>query len=285
MNKSFAMSCILISVWFISGCTGSATLLRSTSELKAARLQSRALSAAEKQEYENAEKLLLEALAINRSIEDNPQKAITLVNLARLQRLNNDTGKATLNMARALAIPLHAQNISAEVYYEKALLDLALNRADEALKAARTSFDAEEIYHGKRRNLIARSLYESGKYDEALNEVTKALSENRSSRSVEEEANSLYLLGVLTREKKLFGESSNHLIQALNIDKQQGISTKIGRDLEGLADTSIANNMTKEAQIYLERALELYGATGENNKTKSIREHIQKLTISPSSKP
>lgn len=285
MNNTHGIFCILIAL-FLSGCATGTPASRSASEQRAATLQTRALRAAEKHDHQSAEQLLREALAINTSIEDNPQKVITLINLARLQRLNNDLENAQLNIARALAIQLDDQSIRAESYHEKALLELAMHKPDKALKAAKISIDSEEgIYRGKRRNVIGRCLYEMGNKKEALSESITALSENRSSGLQEEEANSLFMLGIIAREEKQYEESGKHLHQALVIDKQLGLTLKIGRDLEALANSSLAAGNTKEARIYLERAMELYGAAGETSKTKAITEHIQKLTTSPSSKP
>lgn len=285
MNKFFVILCILTAL-FISACAASTPALRSDSEQRAATLQTRALRAAEKNDYQNAEQLLKEALVINTSIEDSPQKVITLINLARLQRLNNDLENAKLNIAKALAIQVNVRSVRSESYHEEALLELALHKPDKGLAAARTALDTEEgIYKGKRRNVISRCLYEMGNKKEALSESITALSENRSSGLQEEEANSHFMLGIIAREEKQYDESVKHLHQALIIDKQLGLPLKIGRDLEALANTSLAASDTIEALIYLGRAMELYDAIGETGKTKTIREHIQKLATSPSSKP
>lgn len=278
--------CFILIILYVSGCANTTNIRRSETEQKAISLQSRALRAAEKQEYKEAERLFSDALASYTSIENNQQKALILINLARLNRQNNNIIRAEFFLKKALSIDSKDDTIIAETYYEKSLIEVASGKPQDALLSARKSFAAEKgIYKGKRQNLIARALYENGDMYTAQTEALAALHENHEQNLLEEEANSLYIVATIEREQKHIRESRQHYQEALIIDKKLGIPHKISRDLVGLAEAAIADNMTKEAVMYMERAIEIYGATGQAQKAQALLEKVQKLTTNPSSNP
>lgn len=245
----------------LSGCAGgnTVTLVRSEAQIQAANQLERGIRAQNKGEFQQSEKFLTDSLKISSSIEDNPARVIALVNLARLDRLHNRLGSAVIHIDQALTLAKGSSPLMGEAAYEKALIELAQNRITEALTWADTSlssFSGES--KGRIFNLLSRIHRAAGNGDKARSAAVMAREENHRNGQLAEEANSLRLLGSLEREEKKFTESGRFLLEALEIDKNNGESLKIAHDLEELAALSGDQGRLDMMLDYLERALTVH---------------------------
>ena len=323
MNKPF---CYWLSggatvMLLLAGCLGGqAQSTRSEAQLRAETELSRGIRAEQKGDRLESERFLLQSLTTSSSIEDYPSQATALINLARLYRLQQDLPKAESSIDQAIAITGIDSRFSAEAAYEKALVELAKNSPATALEWSQKAIAAERGNAlGSRLNLAGRIQLVLGKWCDAGVLARNALSENRSAGQLEEEANSLRILGIVARNEKNFNQGSQFLQEALQIDKQIGKNSKIAADLEELAETARGVGKLRESATYLERAYEVnlagerlrravenqgtlasvYTILGEELKATRARETVRKLesraatqnpgsssaTINPSSRP
>jgi tetratricopeptide (TPR) repeat protein len=308
-------------VLLLAGCFGGkAQPVRPEALLRAESAFNRGIRADQKGDSLEAEKLLVQSLAISTSIENFPARATALIHLARLYRLRHDLPKAENCIDQALAITQVEPGFSAEAAYEKALVELAKDSPETALEWARKAIAAESGNAlGSRLNLAGRIQLLRGKWSDADVMVRKALSENRSSGQAEEEANSLRMLGIIARNDKDYDLGAQFLQEALQIDKRIGKNSKIAADLGELAETARNAGKLRESAAYLERGYEVnlaggrlrqaienqealagvYTTLGEEHKAARAREAARKLesqdasqapgspsaTINPSSRP
>ncbi len=245
----------------LSGCAGGgkSAVVRSETQSQAATQLERGLRAQNKGETKQAEKYLAASLAISSSIEDNPARITAHINLARLNRLKNDIGAATLHIDQALKLAADLPEFMSEAAYEKSLIELAQKRYDEALAWAGRSFSSNnDAQKGRRFNLLARIHRASGNRDQATFFALKGREECRNSGLPDEEANSLRLLGSIDRENRRFDEAGKLLLEALGIDKLNGESHKIALDLEELAALSGDQGNLDMALEYLDRAFSVH---------------------------
>lgn len=227
--------------------------------VRAESLLNRAVRAQQKNEERMAEELLLQSLAASSSIEDTRLQLKAYINLARLYRLQNKSAQASqqIELARKSLLPL--DELASETFHESALVARAEKQHAAALEWARKSLaSSDEAARGMRRNLVARIQFESGDVNGAHASLLTALIENRSTANREEEANSLRLLGIIERIRGNSAAADSYLMQALNIDKENGESVKIGMDLAELAELALVNHDQDGAAGYLERSIRVY---------------------------
>lgn len=270
--------CLLPALLF--GCAGgSGTFVRSGAQSQAATQFERALRSQSKGEIQQAEKYLADSLKISSSIEDNPAKVTALINLARLNRLNNKPESAIIHIDQALKLAADiSPPLMAEAAYEKALIELGQNHFAEAMRWADKSLstDSGEL-KGRLLNLLARIHRTAGNRDKAGAFAVKAREENRNRGDLVEESNSVRLLGSLARENKKFDEAGKLLLESLDIDKKIGDSNKIALDLEELANLYGDKGEPDIMVDYLERAFIVHIGGARLQKGASIQLKIAEI--------
>lgn len=262
-----------------AGCFGGSAALPARSEARqqAETALSRAIRAEHRGDGLEAERLLTRSLTISSSIEDNPARAMALINLARLYRLRPDLPKAESSIDQAIAVTETDPGYAAEAAYEKALVELALDRPLKALEWARKSIAAErENALGSRLNLAARIQIVCGSWRDAQGLAEKALSENRAAGQAEEEANSLRILGMIAGHEQDYERGAQLLQEALQIDKRIGKAGKIAADLGGLAETARSAGRLRESAAYLERAYEVNRA---GSRLRQAKDNLELLAV------
>jgi tetratricopeptide (TPR) repeat protein len=317
MNKSGVwkrlITCLLVAT-SLTGCFGGKpAIIRSENLQRAETALTRGVRAEQKGNYQESISQLSEALSISTSIEDLPLRITSLVNLARLHRLNHELQRSEQYGNQALGLLSPDSHLYSEACHEKALLELAKQQPAQALIWGERAMAAESgDQYGSRLNLASRINLEMGNRSVADGVARQALAKNRSAGQAEEEANSLRILGIVARLEKNYGEAEHLLVEALSIDKRLGRSGKIAIDLEELALISQSSGNLKLSLHYLERAGDVHDAAGrkqlaikllerraeihtllgESGKADEIRENAHKRasqnsspTISPSSRP
>jgi len=279
-SKTF-WAALALSAALLAACSAGSgkSALRPEAQQRAASLLERALRAQQKGQSGQAEQLLRESLASSSSIEDNPARIVALVNLARLNRLRGDNPAAAEFADQALLLCSRQPELfMAEVAYEKAHIELALDRHDQALIWATRALDAEgEALKGVRRNLLARAQMAAGDGNAAARSAREALGENRKNAQAAEEANSLRLLGTLAADNDDLESADALFLEALGIDKRIGASARIGLDLEKLADVAEKRRDLKLAADYLERAGSVYRSAGNSAKATGVLQKLEAL--------
>lgn len=261
------MLTMLISTVTACSTTPGKSVIRSETHLQTEKLLERGLRAQRKSDIRQAEKFFMDALTLSSTIEDNPDKIIALVNLARLNRSSGNIEASKRYVDQALQTSVFYPEFTSEVTYEKALLEIVLDNHNEALKWASRSLDAENgASKGIRLNLLARIQIINGNIDTALKTANLALQENRNNNLPEEEANSLRMLGDIEFESRRPDSANRHFQEALEIDKRMGVSSKIGLDLEKLAEVAKSKNDQTLNAEYLERACSVHLAAGRRDK-------------------
>lgn len=259
-NPRFSwLACLAVGA-LLSGCFGGgAQKPRPQTQARADALLMRGVRAEQRGNAREAERLLRESLNVSSSIDDGPAKAKALINLARLYRLGHEPSKAAEAIDAALDLMEPDAPFYAEAFQEKALIELSAGRTAAALPWAEKTVAKERGgLLGRRLNLLGRIQLAQGDMSAAGATLKKALEENRRSGHVEEEANSLRMLGIIARMGNEVTESARLLNEALVIDKGIGASVKIATDLEELAQTArVAGNLDKAAG-YLERACDVH---------------------------
>jgi len=245
---------------------GAAQKARPEAQSRAETLLIRGIRAEQRGNAREAEKLLLESLAVSSSIEDETAKALSNINLARLYRLQHDMVRARGSIDAALGMLGNGADIYAEAAFEKALIELQADSGVALLWAEKSVAAGKGTLLGRCLNLLGRIQLARGDLKGSASTLQKALAENRENGLAEEEANSLRMLGIMARGEHRMAEAEGVLAEALEIDKRTGVSVKIATDLEELATTArMADNLEKAAR-YLERAYDVHLSNGRLRK-------------------
>jgi len=191
-----------------------------------------------------------QALRLHGSIENTGGMAVSLVNIARTQRLKGDLRAAREALVRAE--PLLAENpgLAPELEFEKAKILLAQGELAAARDCAARAEAAEGEGRGAARaNLLALILFRMGAPARA--QAEKALQRSRAEGAAAEEANALRLLGELERGEGNLAGSTQRLLRALQLDKELGLGRKIALDLRGLgANLAQGGEPAAAARLY-----------------------------------
>ena len=261
--------------FLLAGCLGGTPRpAPPEAQLRAETALKRGIRAEQRGDTLEAESLLIQSVTTSASIEDFPAQATALINLARLYRLRHDLQRAETSIDQALTAAADPA-LSAEAFYEKALIELAKNDPTTALEwAQRAIATAKGDTLGSRLNLAGRIQLVLGKWDEAETLAQKALDENRSASQPEEEANSLRILGIVARNKKMHLLGGQFFQEALQIDTRIGKSGKIAVDLGELAATAREAGNPREAATWLERAYQVNLASGHLRQAEENQETL-----------
>lgn len=245
---------IILSICLLAGCTAS----RPEPGLMQRRiisLNERSLVSLEKNRPDDSRRLLEEASRLAASLDDDQQQALTLLNLARLERKCGNYPQAEQLLAQG---EYHARGtiFFADLAQELAILKLITGDDSEALKWAETALKRETGDNKARRlNLLARIYKHQGDLDNALVFAEKALQKTDSTvRLAGEKANALRMVGRLKAIKGDFDNGEKILQEALLIDRSLENPTKIAADLEALAETSQLRGDLERSKDYLLRA-------------------------------
>jgi len=219
----------------LAGCFGGSVPTLSPTVHRIQELNERALRSMERQQFDQARSMLDKALGLATSLDDGQQQALTLLNLARLERRLGRFEQAELLLDRGWRTAADT-GYEADLAQETALLKLARNNLPEAERWAGIALKKEQGgMRGRRLNLLARIALLKNSYQEALRLAEQALENRSSSDMAEERANSLRIIGQIKGREKRFEEAQRLLYEALTIDRQQERPLKIAADLEALA--------------------------------------------------
>ncbi len=254
IDKYFNTMLILLIFVTLLGCATDKNLPLAAQQQKILDLNERALASAEKKNHTDASKLLEDALRIASSLDDQESQIITLLNMSRIARHEKKMSEASKFISKAFQIKTDSP-LYADMAQEKALQELNSGNIDKAVLWAETALSNEQgKLIGRRLNLMARIYLIKGDLTTALDYAELALKSNTIPLLKEERGNSLRILGTVKTRGLQFEDAEKLLQEALTLDRQMAISTKIAADLDALADLAGMQNNNIKKEEYLKRA-------------------------------
>lgn len=289
IKDKFFVCCLLSTVCclLLIGCGGPSAPTLSAIHEKAAEHNQKAAKAVEEGNYDKALAHYMEALKINRSIENTQGIAVNLINIAVLYQKKgktsllgphsggfageNESPKATDAhefIDIAFSMPDINNEIKSDAAYEKARIYLKEKNTAKAKEWVNKSLSVDKgLRAGSRWNLMGRISFAEGKYDEAAAMANTALNLNRENKQKAEESNSLRLMAEINAQKGLYPESRELYKKALEIDKELGDSKKIAMTLRGIGMLSLKQGHFQEAAIFYMRAYDVSSNAGDTEGT------------------
>lgn len=270
MRRAFRLLALII-LAAAAGCAGQGGAPQPAlpaKRLQAIEANNRATQLAQRGDYAAAAGEYRRALEIERSTENEDAIAANLINLSIVYQRMGDRNAARAAVAEILndTTLRFPQGRVAEAALRSAIL-LADERqpeaAAQALERARAACPGSCALAGKIDNVAAQLALLQGQHDAARAAANRALGANRSRGDREEIANSLRLLGAAALESGRPAEVEPPAREALEIDKQLAVPSKIFRDLVLLGRAAKAAGRTEEAAQYLGRALAVARAAGD----------------------
>jgi len=270
IKSKFFVCCLLSTVCclLLIGCGGAQTQRLSSFHLKAIEHNQNAAKALGNGDYERALGYYMEALKVNRSIENTEGIAINLINIAVLYQKKGNASTADEFIDIAFSMPDISNEIRSEAAYEKAKIYLKGKNTVKAKEWVDKSLSLNRgLREGSRWNLMGRIALTEGKYDEALTIANTALSFNRENKQKAEESNSLRLMAEINAQKGLYSESRELYKKSLDIDKELGDSKKIAMTLRGIGMLSLKQGQFQDAVIFYMRAYDVSSSAGDTEGT------------------
>jgi len=248
----------------LTGCGGPSAPTLSTTHTKAIEYNQSGTKALEKGDYEKALAYYLEALKINRSIENTEGIAVNLINIAVVYQKKGNPEKAHEFIELAVSMPDISSSVKSDAAYEKARLYLKQKNTVKAGEWVNRALSFNKgLLEGSRWNLIGRIAFAEGKYEEALLAANTALKLNVENKQKAEEANSLRLIAEIKARKGVYPEAKAYYIKALDLDKELGDSKKIALTLRGLGNLSMKQAHFQDAVMFYMRAYDVSSNAGD----------------------
>jgi len=257
----FIIYCLLFT---LTGCGGAPAQKPSNAHITASEYSQKAAKAVEKGDNEKALSYYMEALKINRSVENTEGIAVNLINMSAIYQKKGDTAKARELIGIALSMPDISAEARSEAAYEQAKIYLKEKNTAKAKEWIDRSLSLYKgPLEGAKLNLAGRIAFAEGKYDEALIIANKALTLNKENEQRTEEANSLRLMAEINAQKGLYAESKALYMKALEIDKELGNSGKIAMTLSGMGALSSKQEKYQDAITFYMRAYDVSSSAGD----------------------
>lgn len=262
MNKAFpslwmntVLIAVLVLVALLPGCTPQPPTQPLTSE-QALQHNLNGVRAALDSNFDYARQQFDLSNQLYAAIEDNKGRLLPLLNLSRLERRLGMIEDATrhIDLALGLAGAAPVEGLA----FEKALILLRQGELSQAANWAEKALAWSAVDQRARSlNLLGRIALEAGQLSKAQDFVGAALTKTQP-LSATEQANGLRLQGQIFLQQKNLPQAENVFEQALQIDKQLELGTRMATDLEGLASVSLQRRDKALAVSFLHRALKLH---------------------------
>ena len=255
---------VYCSLFTVLGCGGAQIPTLSAVNLKAIEYNQNAAKAFENGNYEKALAYYMEALKINRSIENTEGIAVNLINIAVIYQKKGNFLNAHEFVDIAFSMPDISNEIRSEAAYEKARLLLREKDTAKAKEWVNRSLSLNKgLCEGSRWNLMGRIAFAEGKHDEAAAMANTALKLNRENKQKTEEANSLRLIAEINTQKGLYSEAKELYLKSLEIDKEIGDSKKIAMTFRGIGMISLKQGHFQDAVMFYIRAYDVSSNAGD----------------------
>ena len=245
----------LLAPLLLDGCGSGRAVLVSPVVREVADCNRRGVMAAQRGDRDGALEEFREALRLSSSIDNRDDMALSLLNMARLERLTGTTGAARADIDRALELTPRTSSLYGELAFEKARLLQTSGSLPEATVWARKALGlAGQGERAARQNLLARLLFRQGEGKEAERLAREALETSQAEGPRLEEANAHRLLGDILASGASNASALESYERALAIDRELGLGDKVARDLLLLGERAEAAALTDRALDYYRRS-------------------------------
>ena len=236
------------------------------------------VAAESKGELERASAAFAEARLRYAAIEDSPGLATAELNLARVERRLGRLPTAQGAVDRALIAASPVSDLYAEALFEKALLLRVQGDGVAAVVYAERALNAASAARrGRARNFLARLALERGEPELAATLASAALKENQGLAERRELANSWRFLGASALMLQDSARAIEGYSQALALDKELALSSRIADDLTGLARSAMLDGQSVAACDYLRRAYEVSVSNGDRSRAAQLLQDLVEL--------
>jgi len=268
--------CAIALFFMFIGCGGPSAPTLSAIHEKAIEHNQKAAKAVEEGSYDRALAHYMEALKINRSIENTQGIAVNLINISVIHQKKGNLPNAREFIDIAFSMPDINNDVRSDAAYEKARIYLKEKNITKAKDWVSKSLSLNKgMFEGSRWNLMGRINIAEGKYDEALKTANAALKLNIENKQRGEEANSLALIAEINAKKGNYPESKAYYMKALEIDKELGNSKKIAMSLRGLGMLSLKQGDFPDSVMFYMRAYDVSSSAGD---TEGVLEALDSLS-------
>lgn len=264
IEPALAALLVALSLAGLAGCAGKSARALSPVRLEAIAHNKRGIQEEALGRRELALTEFSEALRLQSSIENHQGMIVSLINLARTQRMMGNLPAARGAIERAAALTQGASELAGELYFEKAKILLAAGELDSARQwALRAQAEEKGGELGRRANLVAAILLRQGMPEQAAEQAEKALKLNKGEALAGEAANSLRLLGEIHLLQGMSDRAADCYREALSLDKELSFGGKIAADLRGLGGAQLKKSDLPGAIGFYRRALEVSLSRGD----------------------
>ncbi|MBI5641893.1 MAG: tetratricopeptide repeat protein [Deltaproteobacteria bacterium] len=208
--------------------------------------------------YKRSLDRFMEALRIDRSIDDRHSEILDLVDIGRVYIALGQYNEASsfLNEAVRLGIEIKEDRGLAEAYVTLAKAGFMAGNSAAALSHLEESMAIDgrlSVTSAAKVNLKAYIFMDTGRGKEAEELFRKALEIGGTDGNGTEAANSYRGLARLKRQEGKAVEAALHFEDAYRIDKSNGDALKIAADLENMAELKLEDGKSRDALFLFER--------------------------------
>lgn len=265
----------------LTGCASVDRNKESPIQAKGVELQASGVDAFASGDYARADRLLRDALRLDRSIDNRQAELLDLINIARVSivRGDYDGARGWLVDAVFLATALKDDELLSESYATLAKADYMSGDVEAALKGIDTalSLDAQSgKKDGAKLNLKAAALIVVGRTAEADAVLKDALKLNIDAGDVLETANSYRATAEANMRSGSDEAALGYFQRAYDADRVAGNSNKLAHDLKAIFIIHEKLNRKTDAMLSLNR---LYAVASASGRTTDAVFALEKLIV------
>ncbi|OGQ57984.1 MAG: hypothetical protein A3J24_00080 [Deltaproteobacteria bacterium RIFCSPLOWO2_02_FULL_53_8] len=255
-------------VFFVlTGCAAADKKEASPLQVKGSEMRAAGVVAYGSGDYARAQTLLVEALRLDRSVDNRKGELIDLINLARLSLVMDDGAGAQAWLADAISLATVAKDDAglSQVYATLARADYISGRPDDELKhiGAALAIDASTgVKSGANLNLKAEALIASGMYEQASAVLKDALKINLDAGDVLETSNTYRAMAEAGLAQGSDAAALDYYKKAYEVSRESGNSARLVRDLTAISAIEIKTGRNVEALFSLKRLYAVASASG-----------------------
>ncbi len=274
------IACVL-GLAVVAGCGGAPPRRDSARLQSATTLSSDAARAVSRGDARRALPLYEQVLALAESLDDQSLVGATLLNLSQVQLLTGDRAGADARLDRVLRTPERfGRTIVANAAARKAALAVARRDEPDAerwMREAQAQCETPCAIAPQLANLRAQLAYARGDDAEAIALATRAADDAARLGLPAEQASAWRWQARALMRTGRTSEAAQRLAMALEADRTLGVPARIAEDLVHAADNERARGRPDAEREFLERALDVYAASGDEQGKRVVQSRLQAL--------
>lgn len=265
----------------VSGCSSVRVMDpgRSYIAAKGAEAKKTAREAYSRGDYRSAREKFMEALRIDRSIENRSSELDDLVNIGNIDILLGEPEAAKYYLYDAVLVGVNTRDLRdlSGAYSSLAVAHRLTGDFAAALDSIDESINIDRrlgALSGAKLNQKALIFIDIGRAAEAAAILKQAVEINRAERDAPEIANSYRAMAELVGLAGRYEEAMGYYSDAYDIDKSVGDGRKVALDLERMGDLRARNGSLRDAAGFYEKS---YIVRLNGNQTQEALANLDKL--------